>query len=240
MKKCLLYFIIFVLGLVIGAFFSDYAGLLRVHFYSGKDKYEFIESMKTDVYKLLPERVRLEYLLNHKILIFRVPEGNECILKEAENFEFFKEGNGEILKKHRREVIPVLLDRLKKLDHSVSLVLGYLKAKEALPLLRRSFIKDSYFYGWEGSKITDENNYTHHYCYEEAIEYITGKPIEKYIKLTKEEIRDLRKRKAKGEEAAAYVLYRLVGEPWDKMALGRGKNSGAQVKKALGSRQYAV
>lgn len=215
MRKYFVCFIILIVGIVIGALFSDYAKLVRVYFYSGEHRYHFIAYMPVDIYRLLPESVRLEYLLEYKIpQTFHGPEGNELILKDAEYFSFFENGNGGILKRNGDKVIPILTKKLSKLDHSVALVLGYLKAKEALPLLREAFIKDDYFYGWEGSKISDENNYTHHYCYKEAIEYITGKPIEKYIKLTKEEIRDLKKRKAKGEEAAAYVLYRLAGVKW--------------------------
>lgn len=215
MRKYFAYFVVLVIGLAIGTFFSDYSRLIRIYFYSGESRYYFIEDMPIDIYNLLPENMRLEYILKYEIpKTFHGPEGNELVLKDAQSFRFFKGDDWEILKSNRKKVVPVLMERLKKQDHSVALVLGYLKAKEALPLLRRAFIKDDYFYGWEGSKISDEWNYTHHYCYEEAIEYITGRPIEKHIKLNADELKDLRKRKAKGEEAAAYVLYRLAGEKW--------------------------
>lgn len=182
-----------------------------LRFTEGRD--ELISKLPLDRYWEIPEDILLGYLLN-RIKFLGGPEGNELDLEHPEIFEGFTPRDWEVLRKNKRQIVPVLLGRLKNFDNSAALILGYLKAKEALPMLRRAFIYDSYFYGWEGSKETDENNYTHHYCYEEAIEYITGKPIEKYIKLTKEEIRDLRNRKAKGEEAAAYVLFRLAGIKW--------------------------
>ena len=210
---------------MIGAIFSDYAALVRVYFYSGKDRYIYIEKVADDVYKFLPESMRLEYLIDYNIpMTFSPPEGNELVLREVASFRYFRDQDWELLKKHKEKVIPILMEKLKKRDHSVALMLGYLKAKKALPLLREAFIKDDYFYGWEGSAVSDANNYTHHYCYEEAIEYITGMPIEKYIKLSPEELKNLGRRKAKGEEAAAYVLYRLAGESWQE--IGRSPREG--------------
>ena len=173
---------------------------------------ELIDKLPLNRYWEIPEDILINYL-EHKIKILSGPEGMELDLAYPEAFEGFLPRDWRIFSQNKERFIPVLLGRLKNFDSSAALILGYLKVSEALPLIREAFIRDNYFYGWEGnSNILDPIQYPHHYCYEEALEHITGVPIEEYIKLTPAELKDLKTRKNRGENAARYVLYRLIGD----------------------------
>lgn len=187
----------------------------RIFFTKEESRYgSIIDLGRSRLSHLIPDNIYIDYLLESAIPYLKGPEGNEFVLGRSSLSMWFSRKGQNVLEKNKKEIVPILMKRLRDFDNSAALILGYLRAEEALPLLRRAFINDDYFYGWEGFEVSDERHYIHHYCYEEAIEYLTGMPIEIYIKLSADELKNLRERKKRGEKAAAYVLYRLVGERW--------------------------
>lgn len=224
-KRISLIIVLFILGLVfsVPAMPKLYV-FYRIFHTRRDDRYSSIIDLKDSfLARFISDDIYVDYLLERAIPYFQGPEGNEFVLGKFNLSDWFSGRERKVLEKKREEIVAILVRRLKNFDNSAALVLGYLRVEDALPLLRNAFINDDYFYGWEGSEVSDKRNYTHHYCYEEAIEYITGMPVEIYIKLSADELKNLRERKKRGEEAAAYVLYRLVGEPWNKSISGRGK-----------------
>ncbi|MCP5050675.1 MAG: outer membrane protein assembly factor BamE [bacterium] len=162
---------------------------------------------------------RLDNLLNQK-LVARVgnPEALEIKLAPKEKYDeqlLTDNDDRAFLEKHKARAIEMMLPRLDETGSTTAaLVLGYFKEPKALAALKKWFIKSENFYGWETS-FPDElspNQYTHQHCYEEAITFITGKPLHEAISLSETEEKSLVERFHKnegGSAAALYVLYRL-------------------------------
>ncbi len=168
--------------------------------------------------QLMTEEERLFYLLKYKIFM-RVghPEALEILLTPQANHEQLIPDRDDrtFLDRHHGEVVPFMQEQLRKNGSaSAALILGYFKDDASLPTLRKLFVESDGFYGWE-STIPDElyyNQFPRHHCYEEAIEHISGQPIEEALVLTQTQISQLVARYRQGSETALYVLYRLKPE----------------------------
>ena len=167
----------------------------------------------------MTEAERLDFLLNYKLArIVGIPEALDISLDPPGEYESELLSDNEdqsLLEKYRSQAIDIMLVRLRDRGSIVAaLLLGYFKEPKALPDLQKWFIESDSFYGWEGG--WDELNYSQfpsHHCYEEAIKYITGKPINEVIKLTDEQVTQLvqgyRQAKSYDQAPKLYVLFRL-------------------------------
>ena len=167
----------------------------------------------------MTEPERLNFLLNYKLgRIVGIPEALDISLDPPGEYESeLLSGNDDrsLMEKYRSQVIDIMLVRLRYSGSiEAALVLGYFKEPKALPDLQKWFIESDGFYGWEGG--WDELNYSQfpsHHCYEEAIKYITGKPINEVIKLTDEQVTQLvqeyRQAQSYDQAPKLYVLFRL-------------------------------
>ena len=189
----------------------------------GQLKYELLSVMDdTDGRKLMAKEDRLQFLLDWKIPM-RVgrPEALEIRLDSPKEYERlfldgFPDDDKVFLEKHRSEVVDRMLDRLRDTGSAAAaLLLGYFKSAKALVVLQKWFIESESFYGWESSfpDALAYNQFPEHHSYEEAIKHITGKPINKVIQLTEEQVATLVQRyrggHIAGSEAALYVLFKL-------------------------------
>ena len=119
------------------------------------------------------------------------------------------------LEKYRSQVVDIMPVRLRDSGSTVAaLLLGYFKEPKALPHLQKWFVESDSQYGWEGNwNALCYSQFPSHHCYEEAIKHITGKPIDKVITLTDEQVTQLvqgyRQAKYWGRAPKLYVLFRL-------------------------------
>ncbi len=168
--------------------------------------------------QLMTKEERLLYLLRYKIFM-RVgyPEALEILLTPQTSHDQLIQDSDDrtFLDRHHGEVVPSMQEQFDKNGSaSAALILGYFKDDASLPALKKWFVESEGFYGWE-STIPDEldyNQFPKHHCYEEAIEHITGQPIEKAIVLTQMQISQLVARYRQGSKTALYVLFRLKPE----------------------------
>jgi hypothetical protein len=189
----------------------------------GQHKYELLGVMDdTEGRKLMTKEDRLQFLLDWKIPM-RVgrPEALEIRLDSPKEYErlfldSFPDDDKVFLEKHKSEVVDRMLDQLRDTGSAAAaLLLGYFKSAKAIPVLQKWFIESESFYGWESSfpDALAYNQFPEHHSYEEAIKHITGKPINKVIQLTEEQVTKLVQRyrggHIAGSEAALYVLFRL-------------------------------
>jgi hypothetical protein len=124
-----------------------------------------------------------------------------------------------LLEAHKDEVAELALAVMERQRPAwAALVLGHLKDSRALPLLRRGFLEVGDRYGWETSRPCPLERGEHplRWAYEQAIEHITGRPIESFIKLTTPEIWSCSRK-----DDGLYVLYRLKPEAALEMAASR-------------------
>ena len=189
--------------------------------YNGQSKEELFAIVDEPIGRRhMTETERLSFLLNYKLVMTAGdgPEALEISLNPRGEFEreLLADNDDRVfLEKHRSQVVDIMLVRLRDSGSEVAaLLLGYFKEPKALPDLQKWFIESDYFYGWGAG--WDELNYQQfprHHCYEEAIKYITGKPINEVIKLTDEQVTQLVQgyRQAKSYEwrSKLYVLFRL-------------------------------
>ena len=167
----------------------------------------------------MTEEERLNFLLNYKIgMIVGYPEALEISLNPREEYEqelLSDTGDRLFLKRHRSQVIDIMLVRLRDKGSTVAaLLLGYFKEPKALADLQKWFVESDSFYGWEGNwNALCYSQFPIHHCYEEAIKHITGKPIHEVIKLTDGQVTQLvqgyRQARAWGRASKLYVLFRL-------------------------------
>ena len=166
----------------------------------------------------MTEAERLNFLLNYKLgMIVAGPGGLDISLDPQEEYEQLLSDNDDrlFLEKHRSQVVDIMLVRLRDQGSTVAaLLLGYFKEPKALPDLQKWFIESDSFYGWEGAwNELGYHQFPLHHCYEEAINHITGKPINEVIKLTDEQVRQLvqgyRQPKSYNDASKLYVLFRL-------------------------------
>jgi len=155
---------------------------------------------------------RLHYLLTHKLR--GLEGGAECLnidLRHPEqSWEYYWDQDDQaFLLEHREMVIEALRPRLVDEGSSLAaLLLGLLRDEQAVEPLRRHFIETVEFYGWETSypDELDHGQFPRHHAYEQALEAITGQPLDVALRLSDEEHRLLSQRT---DPAALYVLSRL-------------------------------
>ncbi len=108
-------------------------------------------------------------------------------------------GKIALIKKYRDELEPMIEARFDS-SYSWIYLAAFLRDENAIPLLKKKLLHDHFFYGWEEGDPdkyhTDADEYDlqledHNYCFQlmciSAIEYISGKPIEREIALTDSE-----------------------------------------------------
>ena len=140
-----------------------------------------------------------------------------------------KPADAELMRARREEVKPLLLAALEHDSYGAAFLLGFLHAKEAIPLLRKKLLEDRYFYGWEGPDYTTEeaymtdDQYPHHTAYILALETIFQVPITRAFRLTDEErqmlereaaLANTKSEEAKTHYAAKWLLQRLSRPPY--------------------------
>jgi len=145
--------------------------------------------------------------LNEKLDLLLAPEVLEC----GDVFcDYFTAEQLRQLRENRRQVEPVLLERLRQGEHSAAYVLAYLGTTEALPILRKALLKERDFYGWEGPDYSKEQTYLadiqypKQMAYITAIEVISRKPIWAAVKLTAAERQALENEARLAKPAPAY------------------------------------
>jgi hypothetical protein len=129
----------------------------------------------------------------------------------------------EFVESHRDVFVSVAMEIIQE-NPSTSgcpeaLLLGYFQEEQALPYLRKRFLSDPFFYGWEAScpDPIGENQFPNHHCYEEAIKAITKRPVEEAITLSPTEVSELVMGSQNNEMySAMYVLSRLEPEIFKK------------------------
>lgn len=121
---------------------------------------------------------------------FLVETGEVCRVFAPEEEAF--------LRSHRATFVPVLLEWLRRDgDPHAAVVLGWYREAKALPELRRWFVEAPTRYGNMESILHFYLNPRvchRRYCYEQAIECITGKPLAEAMRLNEPEIADFRAR----------------------------------------------
>ena len=188
--------------------------------YEGQSKEELFAIVDDSIGRRhMTETERLSFLLNYKLgMIVGVPEALDISLDTPGEYESKLLSDNDdrfFLEKHRSQVIDIMLVRLRDRGSTVAaLLLGYFKESRALPDLQKWFIETDHFYGWEGNwNALSYYQFPNHHCYEEAITHITGKPINKVIKLTDEQVTQLvqgyRQAKSYGDASKLYMLFRL-------------------------------
>ncbi len=169
----------------------------------------------------LTDAERLAWLLKHPRTHF---EGHGCLNFSLKDGRFVGDvlapDDAVFLQARRDEVVEHVIEVVEqameyKDEHYSIFLLGWLKAKDAIPLLRRGFIEGQWLYTWgfPFQDPLDRREYPAQHCYEEAIEHITGQRIEQVIELTEKEIGFFkRQQRQNGRDLfpALYVLSRLA------------------------------
>ena len=188
--------------------------------YKGQFKEELFEIVDDPIGRRhMTEAERLDFLLHYKLMMTAAggPEALEISLDPPGEYEreLFDNDDRLFLEKHRPQVVDIMLVRLRdRGSKEAALLLGYLKEPKALPDLQKWFIESDSSYGWEGNwNELHYERFPDRHCYEEAITYITGKPINEVIKLTDEQVTQLvqgyRQAKSYDQAPKLYVLFRL-------------------------------
>jgi len=178
----------------------------------------------------LTKEERLRFLLDYKIPMrtSRTDAAFISLPSQHEDRKLLPDDDDEkFVQQYRDDVVEIMLSRLQKSgDLGAALLLGHLRERRAVPFLRECFLTKGRFYGWEGMSgdCFASNQYCETSCYEEALCYITGLPLEKAIGVTKKEIQALMGRAMRNgmegsEDPAIYLLYRLApGRALEEMA----------------------
>ncbi len=192
---------------------------------------------------LMTDEERLDLVLDWKMAAWCGVEALDIVLRvENGRAPSFLNSDDEVFAaQHREMFIEAALSRLRmRACPAAALLLGCMQEPRALPFLRKCLLTEGTYYGWEANYQDPlwHDNYPQTHCYEEAIRYTTGLPLEKAIRPTKGEMRDLLRRCAGevreyDEDRALYILHRLApGKAFEEAS--------RRFRKAPHSGQYAM
>ena len=161
---------------------------------------------------LLSRAERLHYLLESKVAGMDGPTATDGDPADDASFSAYLDADDlKFLRENAGDVGDRLLRQLKDAGHAgAALLLAWLEDRRALPILRRRYLHDPEFYGWETSfpNPLTAGNYPKKQCYEKAITHLTGKPLKVSVTLRRKEVATLLGRK---DSAAHYLLLTLDG-----------------------------